>query len=98
MVRKSKSRSLVRFSLIRWIGAGRYYLPGPRELPNDIGPAKRRRPGKRNSIRHHKFEAEKRKRKGEEKKADMACLAGSGPEEAHEKLTEERGTGKEKPR
>lgn len=58
---------------------------GPSELPNDISPAKHRRPGKRNSKRDHKFEAEKRKRKREEKKAGMACLAGSGPEGTHEK-------------
>lgn len=39
-------------------------VEGPSELPESKGmPAKRRRPGKRNSKRDHKFEAEKRKRK-----------------------------------
>lgn len=42
---------------------------GPSELPNNNGPAKHRRPGKRNSKRDHKFEAEKRKRKRAEIKA-----------------------------
>lgn len=57
----------------------------PSELPNGNGPAKHRRPGKRNSKRDHRFEAEKRKSKEQKKKADMARFALGGPEEAHEK-------------
>ena len=45
----------------------------PSELPDFNGlPAKHRRPGRRNSKRDHKFEAEKRKRKQAEKKAALA--------------------------
>lgn len=48
-------------------------VEGRSELPDSKGlPAKRRRPGKRNSKRDHKFEAEKRKRKQAEKKAALA--------------------------
>lgn len=59
---------------------------GPSELPDAKSlPTKHRRPGKRNSKRDHKFEAEKRKRKQAEKKAALADVAEEGPEEAHEK-------------
>lgn len=64
-------------------------VEGPGELPESKGmPAKRRRPGKRNSKRDHKFEAEKRKRKQAEKKAAMAGITEESREETHEK---ERG-------
>lgn len=59
---------------------------GPSELPDAMGlPAKRRRPGKRNSKRDHKFEAEKRKRKQAEKNAALADVAEVRPEETHKK-------------
>lgn len=58
---------------------------GPSELPNSNGPVKHRRPGKRNSKRDHKFEAEKRKRKRAEKKAGIVRPAGGVPKEIDEK-------------
>lgn len=61
-------------------------VEGPSELPDSKGlPAKHRRPGKRNSKRDHKFEAEKRKRKKAEKKAALAGVAEESPEETHER-------------
>ena len=53
----------------------------PSELSNNNGPVKHRRPGKRNSKRDHKFEAEKRKRKRAEKKAGIVRPAGGVPKE-----------------
>lgn len=54
---------------------------GPSELPDNIGsPTKHKRPGKRSSKKDHKFEAEKRKRKQEEKKAE-GMRAGPGVRE-----------------
>ncbi len=61
-------------------------VEGPSELPESKGlPAKRRRPGKRNSKRDHKFEAEKRKRKLAEKKAALAGVAEESLEETQGK-------------
>lgn len=48
-------------------------VEGEAELPDSNGlPVKHHRPGRRNSKRDHKFEAEKRKRKQAEKKAALA--------------------------
>lgn len=55
-------------------------VEGPSELPDSEGlPEKRRRPGRRNSKRDHKLEAEKRKRKQAEKKAALAGVAEGSP-------------------
>lgn len=59
---------------------------GQVEPLTDSSPAKHRRPGRRNSKRDHRFEAEKRERKNQEKIAAMARSAlGEDPDEAHEK-------------
>lgn len=68
---------------------------GPSELPNSNGPVKHRRPGKRNSKRDHKFEAEKRKRKRAEKKAGIVRPAGGVPKEIDEKKGRKDGGGGE---
>lgn len=58
---------------------------GPSVIPNNNGTVTHRRPGKRNSKRDHKFEAEKRKRKRAEKKSGIVRPAGSVPKDVDEK-------------